>query len=333
MAVIRGTKYSNYINGYSSNDIIDGQGGNDIILGNKGNDVLYGGSGNDRFFTADNLSFVEHFWGTEGSDTMYGGTGNDMYLVDNAGDKVIEYANQGIDTVYSYISYTLPANVENGYLIIAGLKDLYGNGLNNKLNGNCYANHIKGYDGNDIIFGGGYGKDTLEGGNGNDWIQASVSNCQLYGNAGNDTLIGSNGNDTLCGGSGWDIYRGFVIGKITDTISDPYGYFYKFGHDVIRDFTNNGSTISNNSATEHNMLDLSTFSLNSLYFKAIDTDYDKNVDALYISAGKYGSVQIDKYFSDTSRYISHSSQGIGTIYDIQVGTQHLHFNDIVNILT
>ncbi|WP_426806277.1 hypothetical protein, partial [Stenotrophomonas sp. SrG] len=53
-------------------------------------------------------------------DVLRGGKGDDRYYISegyqysNSPDKVIEFANEGIDTVYaeSY-SYSLPDNVEN----------------------------------------------------------------------------------------------------------------------------------------------------------------------------------------------------------------------------
>ena len=38
---------------------------------------------------------------TSAPTSMIGGAGNDTYFVDNAGDLVIENANEGIDTVFS----------------------------------------------------------------------------------------------------------------------------------------------------------------------------------------------------------------------------------------
>ncbi|NRR32917.1 DUF4347 domain-containing protein, partial [Oxalobacteraceae bacterium] len=56
-------------------------------LPTPGNDNLYGGDGNDT------LS------GGAGADTMSGGQGNDTYVVDNAGDSVIEGSDGGHDLV------------------------------------------------------------------------------------------------------------------------------------------------------------------------------------------------------------------------------------------
>ena len=51
---------------------------------------------------------------------MAGGKGDDSYYVDNADDKVIEQAGEGVDTVYAKVSTTLSANVENLVLLDSG---------------------------------------------------------------------------------------------------------------------------------------------------------------------------------------------------------------------
>ena len=63
---------------------------------------------------------------------MEGGAGNDTYFVDNAGDLVIENANEGNDTVFSTVDHRLSANVE--YLVLQGSAvQGDGNGLNNAI--------------------------------------------------------------------------------------------------------------------------------------------------------------------------------------------------------
>ncbi|RKP56661.1 calcium-binding protein [Pararobbsia silviterrae] len=51
--------------------------------------------------------------GVTGADTMIGGAGNDTYYVDDLGDRVVETAAEGVDTVNTTIRYTLGAHVEN----------------------------------------------------------------------------------------------------------------------------------------------------------------------------------------------------------------------------
>ncbi|MGV3654017.1 MAG: calcium-binding protein, partial [Noviherbaspirillum sp.] len=58
--------------------------------------------------------------GVTGADTMVGGQGNDTYYVDDAGDRVVEQAGEGIDTVQSKISYTLGEQVEHLNLLDFG---------------------------------------------------------------------------------------------------------------------------------------------------------------------------------------------------------------------
>jgi Ca2+-binding RTX toxin-like protein len=135
---------------------------------------------------------------------MIGGLGDDTYYVNSGGDIVQEKLNEGIDTVFSSISYTLGDNLEN--LTLTGTSTITspingtGNALNNVLIGNSANNTLNGLDGDDTISGED-GNDLLNGGRGND---------VLYGGNGNDVLIGYGGAvgevDILTGGAGADTF-------------------------------------------------------------------------------------------------------------------------------
>lgn len=90
-----------------------------------------------------------------GIDSMAGGVGDDTYVVDRAGDRTIEAADQGIDLVNSAVSYVLGANVENLKLTGALATVGTGNALANTITGNSAANVITGGLGRDIMTGGG----------------------------------------------------------------------------------------------------------------------------------------------------------------------------------
>ena len=175
-------------NGNSLNNIINGNSSNNVLWGKSGNDKLYGNAGDDALI------------GDTGNDSMYGGTGNDIYSVESTGDVVTEYVNQGIDTVYSSINYTLGDNVEN--LTLTG--SAYagnGNSLNNSISGNSDNNLLWGKSGNDELYGKA-GTDVLLGDLGNDSLYGGSDNDYLYGGLGNDTLTGGSGNDSLYGYGG-----------------------------------------------------------------------------------------------------------------------------------
>src|SRR5262245_65643421 len=92
--------------------------------------------------------------GGGGADVMAGGAGDDTYVVDHAGDMVIENAGAGTDTVFSTAHLVLPANVEN--LTLSGGADLqgYGNSDTNTLTGNAGGNLLDGRGGADDLLGG-----------------------------------------------------------------------------------------------------------------------------------------------------------------------------------
>jgi Ca2+-binding RTX toxin-like protein len=191
---------------------------NNQIVGNDHDNVLAAGGGDDVIF------------GGSGADTMYGGTHNDTYWVGDAGDVVVENAQEGFDTVVSTISYTLPANVEHLTLFSLGE---YGANINGT--GNDLSNRLQGTSGRNELSGGG-GGDYLVGGNGND---------TLDGGAGSDSLIGGYGADIMTGGTEADIFH-----FLTPEDSNSLGTLY----DRITDF----------SAAEGDRINLSPIDANSL---------------------------------------------------------------------
>jgi Ca2+-binding RTX toxin-like protein len=225
--------------GSATGDYLRGFGGNDILTGGSGDDQLDGGTG---------------------ADIMTGGGGADTYSVDNPGDQVIETPSVYADTVDSTISYTLPVNVENLFLIGSSAINGTGNDVKNTITGNQSNNVIKGLGGDDVLSGsagddklygdagndhldGGIGKDFLDGGIGNDILNGSNGNDIMIGGDGNDRMDGGNDDDTLTGGVGADVLRGGLgldhfdfnfVGESAPGLGTS---------DTIADFVGNGSAV------------------------------------------------------------------------------------------
>ena len=221
-----GNSGNNRLSAGRGNDVLYGMDGNDLLLGGDDSDRLYGGNGNDILRGDNGNDYLDGGEGNDkleggtGTDTMRGGRGNDTYYVDNAGDTVIEERNEGIDTIYTSVTYTAPTNVEN--LTLTGNGNIYGFGNNadNTLIGNSGNNRLSAGRGNDVLYGMD-GNDLLLGGDDSD---------RLYGGNGNDILRGGSGNDYLDGGEGNDKLEG-------DIGNDTYIFAKGYGHDVIEDYS------------------------------------------------------------------------------------------------
>ncbi|MCW3849418.1 hypothetical protein OF829_19445 [Sphingomonas sp. LB-2] len=186
--VIASVSYSlagQYLEGLvlTGTDAINGTGNSldNLMLGNDGANTMDGGAGDDAID------------GGVGADTMIGGLGDDVFYADDAGDVVIEYANQGHDTVFSAVSYSLVGQyIEDLFLDCGADIDGTGNSLDNLLVGNCGANVLMGMDGNDTI-DGDFGVDTMYGGRGDDtfYVDDDGDLAVEYGGEGHDTVISS----------------------------------------------------------------------------------------------------------------------------------------------
>ena len=230
--ILTGNSAANVLTGHGSMDWLYGGGDNDTLDGGAGVDLLYGEAGNDMLIGGLEGDLLD---GGIGADTMAGGAGNDTYVVDDAGDVVIENAGDGLgDVVQSSITYFLNLNLNIEGLTLTGNANIdgIGNVSANTMFGNTGNNTLVGYGGADQIYGGA-GIDTASytaseaavtvnlatnfnsGGDAEgDYLQeienvaGSAFNDHLTGNSGNNQLSGLGGADILSGGLGLDILQG-----------------------------------------------------------------------------------------------------------------------------
>ncbi|MBF9197510.1 calcium-binding protein [Microvirga terrestris] len=195
MEQLRGTgnALDNTIIGNGNGNLLEGRGGDDNLIAWDGDDTLDGG---------------------EGADSLNGGRGNDTCVVDDEGDRIIESAGEGEDTVIASIDYTLGDNLE--HLRFAGAQSLIGigNGLDNRLTGADGSDTLEGGIGNDTLSGGA-GNDVLVGGDGIDTavFTGTRGNYSIIENAdGSFTIV-----DTLLGGDGVDELTGIEFIQFADS--------------------------------------------------------------------------------------------------------------------
>lgn len=281
--VVDGGAGNDWLDGGSSDDRLVGGTGDDVYVVDGGDEVLEtADGGTDTVHSSVNWTLSEHIenltllggkpvyaTGNEadnvlrgngrgnrldggiGADRMAGGSGDDTYVVDEAGDIVMEAERAGVDTVESSIDQALSANVE--CLHLTGQDDLSGTGneLDNEMVGNSGDNILTAGGGDDRLDGAG-GVDTMVGGSGDDTyvvddvedqvvehadegqdlVQTSLdytlgeyfedmtltgsTDAVGTGNASNNRLIGSAGGNLLSGREGDD----HLLGHDGDDILD-----------------------------------------------------------------------------------------------------------------
>ena len=217
-----------------------GTNGADSLTGSLARDLLEGGAGNDTLMAGGGDDRLD---GGPGADHMNGGPGSDVFIVDHAGDRVIESNRwDGHDLIEASVDTWLRStHVED--LTLTGAADIrgIGNGLSNVITGNRGDNILDGGKNNDTLIGG-QGNDTYlvrapgdtvieHPGEGLDTVRAyrslqvpdgierlylqgtvpingignGVGNV-IVGNMGPNILTGRGGNDTLKGQGGADVF-------------------------------------------------------------------------------------------------------------------------------
>ncbi len=296
--VLNGLGGNDILFGRGGNDRLDGGAGDDAMTGGIGNDV-YGvdstgdsiteaaGEGTDEVRTTlasytlaaalENLTGLGNLGqtltgnssdnvidGGAGADSMKGGAGNDTYVVDDAGDTVVELAGEGTDEVRTGLSaYSLAA--------LANVENLTGtNAAGQALTGDASANVITGAAGNDVLDGGG-GADTLRGGGGNDVYLVDIAGDLVEENAGEGTdevrtalavyslaarpnvenltatsngphdFRGNSGNNVITGGAGNDLLRLYDGGDDTALAGDGNDSIFIIASLTAADVINGGA--------------------------------------------------------------------------------------------
>jgi Ca2+-binding RTX toxin-like protein len=234
----------------------------DVTPGRESSGAFYLGEAvADQIIGRAGIDFIEGFGGDDtldgggNADIMAGGPGNDAYVVDTAGDVVIENANEGTDTVYSAAHLRLTENVEN--LVLQGGADLqgygsalsnvlYGNAGNNILNGDAGADAMYGGAGDDVYFVDDASDVVIETANeGNDVVFSTAhlrlsanvetlvlqgsADLQGYGNGLSNTIYGNSGNNILDGDAGADVMVGgagndsYLVDHFADAVFENAG--------------------------------------------------------------------------------------------------------------
>ena len=351
---------SSDINGYGNglDNVINGNSGDNDLFGYGGNDLIKGGGGND------------YISGGLGDDDMHGGTGSDTFVVNSTLDTVTEYANQGIDTVSSSVTWTLGANVEK--LILTGSDQIngIGNELNNEITGNNNNNYINGGAGADKMKGG-LGNDyyvvdnffdqvTEFEGEGIDHVYSTLStyglganlehltltgtqNISGYGNSLDNSMTGNSGNNVLVGNGGDDSIEGQLGADHMYGGEGDDGYGVNEDGDVVVEEENEGiDTVYTFGDTDYTLPDhVENLWLDVMgHGNGTGNDLDNiiwgNIHDTTLDGGAgidtlYGGWGDDKYYVD--EFLDQAIEGQGQGHDTVFSSVSYKLGDHVEILS
>ncbi len=230
----------------------------DYLIGSYDDDIITGGA-------------AASVAAGDGVDTLEGGAGDDMYIVNDTLDSIIELANEGLDTVYATIDYTLLSEVENGATEIrtggSASITLTGNTKDNKLDGthNTAVDTLIGLTGNDTYYLDAGDLVTEQSNGGTDTIVSAFdvtlstttttglnienviltgsSDMDISGNTLSNKLTGNSGHNSIVGGSGNDTIDG-GIDSVTDTLKGGVGddvYIVRSSSDSVDETAGQGT--------------------------------------------------------------------------------------------
>ncbi len=217
-------------------DYIEGRGGFDNLRYNLADgsgypggvevyfDLATEGSGYaiDMTGATDTFSGIESVTGTKYADTFVGGAGQQLWTPLEGADYVT--GGEGFDRVSyrqdaSYggsLGIVMLYDADGGERTITdgwGNEDtlldiewIIGTGADDYLWGNALDERLEGGEGNDFLRGS-YGNDILIGGAGDDFVFDNFGNNELYGGEGNDTIVSGVGGSILSGGLDADTFR------------------------------------------------------------------------------------------------------------------------------
>jgi trimeric autotransporter adhesin len=196
------------------------------------------GTGNELNNVLTGNAATNYLDGQVGADTMSGGAGGDVYWVDNAGDVVNEGVNEGYDTIYTTVSYTLGANQDAVVVNTAAAVNVSGNGLDNYLYAGAGNNAIDGGLGNDTV---AYTQSSIGVA-----VSLALTTAQATGGSGSDTLLnvenlaGSSYNDSLSGNAGANIINGYAGADAMAGGAGEDSYYVDNVGDIVTELANDG---------------------------------------------------------------------------------------------